>query len=141
MARTPKLDAVLAGSVDAAREALLELVPAEQLGGHVGAFADGERLVTHRFSAQLDAYAGWEWYATLARLPRGKAPTVSEVGLLPGADALLAPPWVPWSDRVNEEEMAAAREAEEAAAREAADAQDTPDAQDKPAASDAGRAE
>lgn len=122
MARTPKLDAALAGAVDAARAALLEVVPEEQLGDHVGAVADGERLVTHRFTAHLEAYAGWEWYATLARLPRGKVPTVSEIGLLPGSGALLAPPWVPWSERVNDEELAAEREAEaaEAAAAEAA---------------------
>ena len=30
--------------------------------------------------------------------------TVSETGMLPGEDAILAPEWVPWRDRASEEE-------------------------------------
>jgi hypothetical protein len=37
---------------------------------------------------------------TLARAPRGKVATVDEVVLLPGPDAVLAPAWVPWSERL-----------------------------------------
>lgn len=117
MARAPKLDAALAGEVDFARGIIVESVPAGQVGEHLGATADGERLVTHRFAALLHGYAGWNWYVTLARVPRGKAPTVSEIGLLPGGGALLAPEWVPWADRVKPEELA---QEQAAAAAEAA---------------------
>jgi hypothetical protein len=114
MIRKPKLDAMLAAAVDAARAAVLEIAPAEAVGGHAGAFADGDRLVTHRFTANVVGYAGWEWYATLSRIPRGKEASVCEVGILPGAGALLAPEWVPWADRVKPEELAEQQAAEQA---------------------------
>ena len=36
----------------------------------------------------------------MARPPRGRTATVCELELLPGEEALLAPPWVPWADRL-----------------------------------------
>ena len=125
--RTAKLDLVLAAAVDRAREGVLEIAPTEQIGAHVGSYADGDRLVTHRFEAKLAGYVGWQWFATLARVPRGKEATVCEVGLLPSEKSLLAPEWVPWADRVRPEEVAAAAEAE---AAEAADAAAASEAQD-----------
>ncbi len=46
------------------------------------------------------AYEGWRWAVTLARASRAKTATVSEVVLLPGPDAILAPEWVPWRERL-----------------------------------------
>jgi len=46
------------------------------------------------------AYAGWRWAVTVVRAPRAKGVTVSEIVLLPGPSSLLAPPWVPWQDRL-----------------------------------------
>jgi Protein of unknown function (DUF3027) len=123
--RTAKLDLILAAAVDRAREGVLEIAASEQIGAHVGSYADGDRLVTHRFEAKLAGYVGWQWYATLARVPRGKEATVCEVGLLPSEKSLLAPEWVPWADRVRPEEVAAAAEAEAAeAAAAGSEAQD-----------------
>jgi hypothetical protein len=124
--RTPKLDELLAGAVEEARAALTAetgLAEDGQVGSHVGAVADDDRLVTHRFTATLPGYGGWEWFATLARAPRSKVVTVCEVGLLPGEDAILAPDWVPWSERVSQEEkirldaIAAGEDPEKALAR------------------------
>ncbi|WP_372698451.1 DUF3027 domain-containing protein [Arthrobacter sp. JSM 101049] len=116
MARAPKLDAVLGAGIDLARSTLLGTVDASQVGAHLGATADADRVLTHRFEAKLAGYAGWNWYVTLARVPRGKVPTVCETGLLPGDGALLAPDWVPWADRVRPEEREAQQAAEAAAA-------------------------
>ena len=102
--RAPKLDALLAESVDQARQGLAGLAEDGQIGEHRGATADDDRLVTHRFAAELPGYRGWEWFATLARAPRAKLVTVCEVGLVPGDAAIVAPDWVPWSDRVSDEE-------------------------------------
>jgi hypothetical protein len=102
--RIPKSDAVLEAAVERARLGLLEVAPEPQVGRHVSATIDGERLVTHRFEAFVPGYAGWQWYATLARVSRSKDVTVCEVGLLPGAAALLAPEWLPWSERVRPED-------------------------------------
>ena len=102
--RRPKLDEMLAAAVETAREALLESVDAAELGEHVSAIADDDRVVTHRFVAHVRGYRGWEWFCTLARAPRSKTLTVCELGMLPGEGALLSPPWVPWSERASEEE-------------------------------------
>ena len=106
--RTPrrKADAVLVAAVDQARTGLLEVVEAAQIGEYVGAEADADRLVTHRFRALRPGYDGWQWYSTLARAPRSKKVTVCEVGLLPSAESLLAPEWVPWSQRIRPEDVA-----------------------------------
>lgn len=109
MARTPKLDTQLAEATDDARAALGTLLDPERIGEHLGATADADRLVTHRFAAEEPGYAGWEWYVTLSRASRSKQVTVSESGLLPGAGALLAPAWVPWAERMAPEEVAAAK--------------------------------
>lgn len=95
-----KPDAVLADAVEKALEGLREVVPAAQLGEHVSVTPEADRLVTHRFASRLPGYEGWQWYATLSRVPRGKDASVCEVGLLPSADSLLSPEWVPWAARV-----------------------------------------
>lgn len=110
MIRKAKLDDFLAQAVDVARERLLEVVDAEQLGDHLSVTADGERLVTHRFASNVAGYVGWTWFVSLARVPRSKAITVCELGLIPGDGALLAPEWVPWSARVTPEDMEPAEE-------------------------------
>ncbi|WP_226337370.1 DUF3027 domain-containing protein [Arthrobacter sp. UM1] len=102
--RTPKPDALIAESVELARAALVEEFPGEAIGEHAGAAVDDERVMTHRFEGSKRGYRGWQWYATLARAPRAKKVTVCELGLLPAEDALLAPEWVPWSERVRPED-------------------------------------
>ncbi|UWX97641.1 DUF3027 domain-containing protein [Arthrobacter zhaoxinii] len=121
--RPGKPDAVLADAVTEARTGLLEVVSEDEIGNYVGAVADAERLVTHRFASRRPGYGGWFWYVTVARMPRSKKVTVSEVGLLPSNEALLAPEWVPWSDRLRPEDIAAEEElqAQERAAQEQAE--------------------
>ncbi|MCC3291656.1 DUF3027 domain-containing protein [Arthrobacter sp. zg-Y1110] len=121
--RPGKPDAVLAAAVAEARAGLLEVVSEDEVGNYLGAAADAERVVTHRFSSLRPGYRGWYWYATVARMPRSKKVTVSEVGLLPSDEALLAPEWVPWSDRLRPEDIAAEQEqqAQEQRAQEQAD--------------------
>ncbi|MBE0010509.1 MULTISPECIES: DUF3027 domain-containing protein [unclassified Arthrobacter] len=101
-----KPDSVLAAAVEFARNGVLQVAEPGQVGDHVGAYPDAERVVTHRFVAHLPGYGGWHWFATLARVPRGKEPTLSEVGLLPSETSLLSPPWVPWAERVRPEDSA-----------------------------------
>ena len=98
--RTREPDQVCAEAVDLARDAVVAIVGAGQVGDHVGVQAEGERIVTHLFDCADPAYAGWRWAVTVARAPRAKAVTVSETVLLPGPRALLAPDWVPWHDRL-----------------------------------------
>ena len=98
--RTREPDQACAEAVDLARDAVVAVVGADQVGDHLGVQAEGERIVTHLFDCADPAYAGWRWAVTVVRAPRAKAVTVSETVLLPGAGALLAPDWVPWQDRL-----------------------------------------
>lgn len=103
----PKLDAIAADAVDLARTALEEVTEPEQIGEHLRAEASADRLVTHVFECTLPGYRGWSWVAVLARAPRAKFATVAETALLPGEDALLAPAWEPWSQRLKPEDIGA----------------------------------
>jgi hypothetical protein len=99
-ARPKKPDTVLAGAVEAARAALLEEVSADQVGEHAGYDTEGERVLTHHFRAEVAGYRGWRWSVTLARASRQRTVTVNDIVLLPGPEALLAPPWLPWRERI-----------------------------------------
>lgn len=87
-------------AVDVAGESLRGLVGAENVGEHLGQSAEGERVVTHYFASRRRGYLHWRWAVTVARASRRREVTVDEVVLLPGPDAVLAPPWVPWRERV-----------------------------------------
>lgn len=95
-----RADQLCAEAVDLARAAAEEVAEPGEVGEHIGVEPEGERLVTHRFACLAPAYQGWRWAVTVVRAPRAKNVTVAEVVLLPGAESLLAPEWVPWSERV-----------------------------------------
>ena len=87
-------------AIELARHALEEVTDPITVGEYVAATPDAERLVTHLFDCTLSGYRGWRWAVTLSRVPRGRTATVCEVELLPGEEALLAPAWVPWAERL-----------------------------------------
>jgi hypothetical protein len=124
--RTGKPDAVLAAAVDVARAAVETIAAAEQIGRHLGARTEGDRLVTHLFESKLAGYGGWQWYAVLTRNSRSKVVTVDELGLLPSEDSILAPEWVPWAERVRPEDAQDEESADQ-------DAQDEESAESVPA--------
>lgn len=119
--RTSKVDEILAAAKDVALQGVQEIAPAHAIGLVHHVRAEEERLSTHLFECTLPGYRGWFWFATLSRAPRSRVATICEVGLLPGDDALIAPDWVPWADRVRPEDLqenaesAEAIEAEESA--------------------------
>ncbi|NYE37124.1 hypothetical protein F4692_002257 [Nocardioides cavernae] len=98
--RAGKPDSPLAKAVDLARAVVLEVADPAEVGDHLGAYAEGERLVTHHFSCARPGYPGWYWSVTLTRAKRGKDITVNEVVLLPGDEAIVAPAWVPYKERL-----------------------------------------
>ncbi|MCI7550852.1 MAG: DUF3027 domain-containing protein [Actinomycetaceae bacterium] len=98
---------ILAGAIDVAREALREVTPERNVGEHVGMIQEAERVLTHAFECLMPGYKGWFWTVTLARAPRSQRATVDEVSLRPGSEALLAPAWVPWAERLQPSDVAA----------------------------------
>jgi hypothetical protein len=95
-----KTDSVAAAAVDAARSALLEEVEAADVGEHLGHDVEGDRVITHRFACTRRGYVGWHWSVTVARAARQKTVTVDEIVLVPGDQAIVAPEWVPYRERV-----------------------------------------
>jgi len=93
-------DAVAVAAVDEARAALLADVAAADVGDYLGHQVEGPRVVTHLFACTRPSYVGWQWAVTLTRASRQKRVTVAEVVLLPGADAIVAPAWVPYRERI-----------------------------------------
>ncbi|MGV9254981.1 DUF3027 domain-containing protein [Streptomyces sp. NPDC003697] len=101
--RTP--DRLCAEAVDLARAAAEEAAAPGVVGEHAGVVSEGDRVVTHFFESVDLGYRGWRWAVTVARASRAKLVTVDEVVLLPGRDAVLAPEWVPWSERLRPGDM------------------------------------
>lgn len=95
-----RTDAVLTGAIEVARAAAIETAEPGTVGDHLGVVLEGDRVATHSFECTATAYPGWRWAVTLARPPRGRKATVSEVHLLPGEGALLSPEWVPYAERL-----------------------------------------
>lgn len=93
-------DAVAASAVDLARDALLVDVDPADLGEHLGVRAEEPLVVTHRFACTRRGYRGWQWSVTVVRAEGQDDVTVDEVVLLPGDDAIVAPPWVPYRERI-----------------------------------------
>ena len=98
--RRARPDAVCVGAVDAARAALADLADPEDIGEHLGHVVEGERLVTQTFACTRAGYRGWRWSVTVARAPRQRVVTIDETVLLPGPDAVVAPAWVPYRERL-----------------------------------------
>jgi hypothetical protein len=98
LARQP--DPRLAGAVDVARAAAEQEGGLDAVGVHVDVEDEEGGAVTHLFEANYSGYGGWRWAVTVASPGLDGPVTVSEVVLLPGPQALVAPDWVPWERRV-----------------------------------------
>lgn len=97
---TPKIDTMLSGAVEVALAAAQEIGEPGTVGEHLGAVAEGDRLVTHYFTCTASGYPGWRWAVTLSRVPRARRATINEVHLVAGEGALLSPEWLPYADRL-----------------------------------------
>lgn len=117
-------DAVLLNSRDLARAAIEEVTEADSIGAEVGSEVHDAHVLTLFFECRLAGYPDWRWAATLTRVDEESPVTVLEVELLPSDNSVVAPEWVPWSERLAQYREAQARQvADEAAAAEAAAAE------------------
>ena len=95
-----ELEPTAAAVVDAARAALLEETGPDTVGDHLGHVVEDTHVVTHLFACTLPGYVGWRWSVTVALAPGSERVTVDEVVLVPGAEAIVAPAWVPYRERI-----------------------------------------
>ncbi|WP_417555557.1 DUF3027 domain-containing protein [Microbacterium sp.] len=114
MISTP--DELAAATREIALAALHEITPASTIGPAAGYTVEPSGALSLRFENRLPGYPGWYWTVSVAQLDDAE-PTVLETELMPGDSALLAPDWVPWTERLAEyrahqAELAAAAAAE-----------------------------
>lgn len=91
--------AVLAEAVDLARRAVEDLGEG-RIGAHVGVVGEDEASASHYFEADVPGYRGWQWVVVVAAYPGSDHVTISEIVMLPSADAIVAPEWTPWDERI-----------------------------------------
>ncbi|WP_213816889.1 DUF3027 domain-containing protein [Glaciihabitans sp. dw_435] len=84
-----------------ARAGLLEITPASTIGEAAGEIDEGDGVISYQFETLMEGYPGWKWTVSIAQVEDSE-PTVLETELIPAEGALLAPDWVPWSDRMDE---------------------------------------
>ena len=106
---------------DFARTALIEATSKSKVGNFIEVIDEGENVASYLFENNQKGYVGWRWSVTIFQANSNEPATVSEIVLMPGPDSLVAPDWVPWSERLAdykalqlELEKQAALEAEEA---------------------------
>jgi hypothetical protein len=84
-----------------ARDALVAVTPDATVGGFAGEVDEGEGATSYLFATTMPGYPGWNWTVTIEQLPDSE-PTILETELTPAEGALLAPDWVPWSERMDD---------------------------------------
>jgi len=72
-----------------------------QVGAFISVELDEDSgLANYLFDAKLIGYEGWRWSVTIAKVDEDSTPTICDVVMIPGPDALLAPKWIPYADRL-----------------------------------------
>ncbi len=115
---------------ETAYAAAVEAAPRNGVGSIVDTIDEGDGVTTFLFEAKLKGYVGWRWSITVFEQADSAAATISEVLLMPGPDSLVAPDWVPWSERLADYKALQA-ELEAQAALDAAEAEDADDVDDE----------
>lgn len=87
--------------VELALAALGEVTDPADVGPLIDLEQVADGVVNVRFACTLGGYVDWRWTVSTADLS-DLEPTVIEVELLPGDGSLLAPAWVPWTERLAE---------------------------------------
>jgi len=83
-----------------AREAAEEVADADLVGDYAGSVDEGGAevagdLTAHHFVCLQPGYTGWYWSVSVSA-----GPTVNDVVLLPGEQAIVAPGWTPYRERI-----------------------------------------
>jgi hypothetical protein len=71
-----------------------------ELGAYLEVIDEGEGISTYLFEAKKLGYQGWRWSVTIFQADPLTEPSLCEVVMVPGEDSLVAPKWVPWSERL-----------------------------------------
>jgi hypothetical protein len=111
---------------DFARTVLIEATSKSKVGNFIEVIDEGENVASYLFENNQKGYVGWRWSVTIFQANSNEPATVSEIVLMPGPDSLVAPDWVPWSERLADYK-ALQLELEKQAALEAEGAEESDD--------------
>ena len=114
---------------DFARNALIESAGRNKVGNFIEVIDEDGNVATFLFENNQKGYVGWRWSVSVFQADSKEPATVSEIVLMPGPDSLVAPDWVPWSERLADYK-ALQLELEKQAALDAAEAEDGEDSED-----------
>ena len=106
-----------------AYNAAVEASTRNAVGFFIESIEEDEGVVTYLFEGKLKGYLGWRWSVSVFQADENSPATISEVLLVPGPESLIAPDWVPWSERLADYKALQA-ELEAQAALDAEDAED-----------------
>ena len=112
-----------------AYNAAVEASSRNAVGFFIESLEEDEGVVTYLFEGKLKGYVGWRWSVSVYQVDENSPATVSEVLLVPGPESLIAPDWVPWSERLADYKALQA-ELEAQAALDAEEADDSDDVDD-----------
>jgi hypothetical protein len=112
-----------------AYNAAVEASSRNAVGFFIESVEEDEGVVTYLFEGKLKGYVGWRWSVSVYQPADGEAATISEVLLVPGPESLVAPDWVPWSERLADYKALQA-ELEAQAALEAEEGEEAEDDED-----------
>lgn len=89
--------------VELARQAVLAVVGSDFVGDFTGVQDDSAdatgSLTSFHFACSQPGYQGWYWSVSVSSLADSE-PTLNDVVLLPGEDAIVAPGWTPYRERI-----------------------------------------
>lgn len=85
-----------------ALEVLNQTAEPNSVGEFLGESELAKGATEIRFNCTLRGYQNWYWSVVFTQIDKRKPATISEVNLLAGENALLAPAWVPWAERLAE---------------------------------------
>lgn len=83
-----------------AYNAAVEASSRNAVGFFIESIEEDEGVVTYLFEGKLKGYIGWRWSVSVFQADEKSPATISEVLLVPGPESLVAPDWVPWSERL-----------------------------------------
>ncbi len=116
---------------DFARNSLIEATGRNKVGNFIEAIEEEPGVVSFIFENNQKGYVGWRWSITIFQAIKSEPATVSEIVLIAGPDSLVAPDWVPWSERLADYK-ALQIELEKQAALDAEDADEDSEDSDEP---------
>ena len=97
----PSLDPVLTGAVQQVRTVLVAEVGADQVGEPGELVAEAPGVATQYFTCTHHGYPGWQWAVTITRADdSSEEVTLDDIVLLPSGEAIVAPAWVPYRERI-----------------------------------------